>query len=42
MEKQMDLNKESFIPVHTNIENVELDGEKVLRVVLHKYFHQIP
>ena len=33
MEKQMDLNKKSFIPVHTNIENVELDGEKVIRVV---------
>ena len=33
MEKQMDLNKKSFIPVHTNIENVELDGEKVLRVI---------
>ena len=33
MEKQIDLNKESFIPVHTNIENVELDGEKVIRVV---------
>ena len=31
MEKQMDLNKKSFIPVHTNIENVELDGEKVIR-----------
>ena len=33
MENQIDLNKESFIPVHTNIENVELDGEKVIRVV---------
>ncbi len=33
MEKQIDLNKVSFIPVHTNIENVELEGEKVLRVV---------
>lgn len=29
----IDLNKENFKAVHTTIENVELDGEKVLRVV---------
>lgn len=29
----LDLNKENFNAVHTAIENVELDGEKVLRVV---------
>lgn len=29
----IDLNKENFTAVHTAIENVELDGEKLLRVI---------
>lgn len=33
MENYIDLEKDNFKAVHTAIENVELDGEKVLRVI---------